>query len=546
MISKYRLFILIFIPAALVLAMAVVYIQQKNIDLSSAQFEAQLTSQWRLAALLVNDDQNQKQLMSLNKKSGLRVTLIQPDGEVSFDSEANGHLESHKDREEIKKALANTPAMAVRHSRTTNSYMVYYAEKLPTGQVLRIAYPASFYDQQKNALLGQVTAGLGGLIAAVAIFALMISRKTNQVLSSLSLAVKEAQDGGDDLPSFNNDDLDKALFSLSSATRAIRKYSEENLALRQRLEHILANIYEGVLLLENDLILYHNRRAEEILNFKIPEKITEISQQEMIGLFASLAAGYDGDLTLNGNNIIVSQTASNNNRLIMLHDVSDREKYLGYKSDLVGNISHELKTPMTLIMAAAEVIIKDIDIPRPFLEKFLQTIYRNTQRLNILLDNLIFLHQLEGAKEAQPDQTDLVEVENDLKELLGPLGKTVNFSFDQGEARIHATHLLSVLTNLISNAEKYSQGDHIDVAVKKNGATVAISVADQGPVIPPHERERIFERFYSISKSRNREKSGSGLGLSIVKHIARLYNGQAMVEGNALGGNTFTVTLVEK
>ena len=546
MINKYRLFVLIFIPAALVLAAGMILIQQKNNELSERQFESQLKSQWQLAALLIDKSDYQEELVKLNRLYGLRITLIGQNGEVQIDNAISGQLESHKDREEIKQALAGSPSMVVRFSRTTDSHTIYYAQMLPDGRVLRVAYPASFYDDQKSSLMDQAVSGLIFLVASVALFALIISKKNSSMLASLSVAVKEAQGGGHELPGFNNDDLDKALFALSVANRELRQYSEENLNLRRRLEYILANINEGVLLLEDDRIIYHNQRSEEILGFQIPKNILEIRNQEMMGVFTSFVSGQTEDLHLGDKIIQVSQAGTETNRLIILHDVSDREKYADYKSDLVGNISHELKTPLTLIMGASEVILKDSAMPRAYLDKFLTTIFKNSERINLLLDDLIFLHRLEANREGEPGESDIKEAVADLKGLLGPSDKEIVYKIDPVSVKIHSSHLISVLTNLISNAEKYSRGDHIEVDIHKKGHTLEIRVADQGPSIPVSETNRIFERFYSISKSRNREGSGSGLGLSIVKHITRLYKGQALVESNDFGGNTFVVRLIEK
>jgi two-component system phosphate regulon sensor histidine kinase PhoR len=231
--------------------------------------------------------------------------------------------------------------------------------------------------------------------------------------------------------------------------------------------------------------------------------------------------------------------------LIILHDISDRLRYTGYKSALVANISHELKTPLTLIMTTSEVINKDKGMSRENLEKFLSAIYTNARRLNYLLDDLISLHRLETS-EPVAGQSDLTEVVSDVRELLDTSGKTLNWNVDSGKVGINSSHITSVLVNLITNAIKYSHGDEIDIIIKRQENELVISVADRGPVIPHPERERVFERFYSLSASRNRDNSGSGLGLSIVKHIAKLYGGQAKVVENDKFGNTFEVRLTEK
>jgi two-component system phosphate regulon sensor histidine kinase PhoR len=251
------------------------------------------------------------------------------------------------------------------------------------------------------------------------------------------------------------------------------------------------------------------------------------------------------ELHLGERTISVNYQIADQSTLIILHDISDRLKYSGYKSDLVANISHELKTPLTLIMTTSEVITKDPDMSKDKLDKFLTTIYGNARRLNSLLDDLISLHRLETS-EPVVSQADLDEVVADVRELIDAKGKTLNWKIDSGEVNVNGSHLTSVLVNLIGNAIKYSSGNEIDIGLIRAEHELEISVADQGPVIPKIERERIFERFYSLSASRNRDNSGSGLGLSIVKHIAKLYGGQAKVIENDKPGNTFIVRLTQK
>jgi two-component system phosphate regulon sensor histidine kinase PhoR len=134
----------------------------------------------------------------------------------------------------------------------------------------------------------------------------------------------------------------------------------------------------------------------------------------------------------------------------------------------------------------------------------------------------------------------------DVRELIETKGKTLNWRADSGVVKINGSHITSVLVNLISNAIKYSSGSEINITVKRGENELEIAVADLGPAIPPAERERVFERFYSLSVSRNRDNSGSGLGLSIVKHIAKLYGGLAKVVANEKGGNTFITRLTER
>jgi two-component system phosphate regulon sensor histidine kinase PhoR len=383
-------------------------------------------------------------------------------------------------------------------------------------------------------------------MAAVAIFALVISRHSAKTFRELSLAVNEAKNGSLDLPTFNNIALDNALYALSAASLELKKSAQENSQLSDRLSYILGHVKEGVILVQEDEIVYRNNRADKILNFTIPNKISEINQASMIALFDKMTSDNPvKELYLGDRVIEVGYNSDGLGRLIVLHDVSDREKYLGFKTDLIANISHELKTPLTLIMATSELIIKDNQMPNEILVKFLNTIFNNSKRLNIILDDLISLHRLETVEGVETAEANLDEILFDVKELIDAKGKEISWNCDQGIVNIHSSHILSVLTNLITNAIKYSSDPKINVGVIKKDNVLEISVADGGPSIPPAERDRIFERFYSLSRSRTRERSGSGLGLSIVKHVAKIYGGQALVTENERGGNTFTVKLVQ-
>jgi len=544
MISRFKMFVLVFLPAAVVLVFALALLQQKNQELNAGLTEKMVKNQWLFASLLTGEGAGPEAFRRLSEKTGLRVTLVDRAGRVLLDSEVPGITESHRDREEIRNALLGVPSTARRGSRTTRTETVYYAETLPDGRVLRVAYPAQYFEP--DALLAQTLASLTILAALAALFAFLISRRFGATLDELGRAVSDAQEGGADLPSFDNESLDRALYSLSAAVRGLKLSGLEKAELNARLDYILNNISDGVILFEGDRIVYHNQRAREILNSELPGHVGLADRPELITVLNGLTSGATGELRLGGRVVTVDRADSGSSRLTLLHDISDREKYSGYKSELVGNISHELKTPLALIMAAAEVIVKDPETPRPVLEKFLNTIYCNARRLNSLLEDLIFLHKLESLVNPEPAEVNLEDILSEIKDLTDPGDKKLICDFDSGPARIHGTHLVSLLTNLVGNAVKYSAGPAVRASVRKLGNTVEIKVADHGPAIPAGERERIFERFYSLSESRNRGQSGSGLGLAIVKHIARQYNGRVQVADNEFGGNTFSVTLVEK
>jgi two-component system phosphate regulon sensor histidine kinase PhoR len=548
LIPKRQLFLLIFLPSVLVLLVGLALVQDKNRRQSEGQFEDLLKTSWSLALLvydqgLMNSPETQEKARAMTKDLGFRLTLITDDGQVTFDSEVNGSLDSHKDRPEFKAALLGAPIFVTRLSETTGKNYMYYAQRAAPRVILRVSGPLTYFDNEVSAFFRQAFFGVLGLSALVALFSFWVSRGIAKVYQDLSLAVAAAKGGEDQLPTFKNPQLDEALYSLSLATRELKGNKEEIESLNARLEYILSRINEGVIFLDGQKILYRNRRAEEILNCPIPDSTAKIDKKEILSVFASVKNPQFNHIKIGERVVFFDHTREDDRLLVIFHDQTEKEKYSTFKSDLVGNISHELKTPLALVLGAAEVILKDKAMPRSYLEKFLGTLYRNAQRLNSLLDDLILLHQLESRPEALAEESDLGEILKEIKEMVEPGDKELTWEADEGIVFFHSAHIISVLTNLVNNALKYSKGPKIQVEVRRKDHFLEIAVADSGPVIPEGERERIFERFYSLSRSRCRDRSGSGLGLAIVKHIARLYHGQVKISDNDLGGNTFWVLL---
>jgi len=236
-------------------------------------------------------------------------------------------------------------------------------------------------------------------------------------------------------------------------------------------------------------------------------------------------------------------------KLIVFADITERAEYENFKTELIGNITHELKTPLAMIMGYSETIMNDPEMEQKFHDKFIKIIYNSSNRLNILINDILKLHKLE----MQQDNIIVEEatvIEDFKEEVLsyyneGEKAVTVD-SDDTDEIFISREHFMSVVTNLIDNAMKYSTGKSIHLNLSSSNDYINIAVADEGPAIPIVEQDRIFERFYTTDKSKNQDQTGTGLGLSIVKHIATLYNGDAKVIENDNDGNTFIVRLKEK
>ena len=565
MISARKLFFLIFIPALIMLFITLAFIIQDTDSSSKRQVRRMISDQWQIVSDLKipetyspSDHENMQKLM---ENTGLRITMVSWDGKLLTDSALSYEeiitAENHADREEIRSALLGEPLFYIRYSRSTKLQTVYYAKALDSGNVLRVSYPAEWYNNS-NKIIAAIFVDFALVSAAAAVFAFFISRKLSAPFKKLSEALR-GFDAVATLPSFNDPAIDNAVASFYLGKEELAAMNGTVLALDEKFRHIVSHISEGVILIDDDNgLISYNSNATDILQCKLnvgSDFTRRLADVDLIKFFNDLPKeSTSGEIAhFKGKVLEISALRIGAQRLVVIDDITARAEYNSYKMDLIGNLSHELKTPLTLILGATETVLKNIDITAEERNRFLQTVYRNGLSLNRLLSDMLSLHKLEnlGGANGITDTTEVALILSELGEQIEPLldDKKINYTIEADKIRAHPSHILSILLNFVTNALKYSSGKEINVLVRKSKGEVVISVSDQGPAIPVSDRKRIFERFYSISQSRAREgvdSSGSGLGLSIVKHIVKLYHGHIKIEKNADGGNTFTVLFMER
>lgn len=222
-----------------------------------------------------------------------------------------------------------------------------------------------------------------------------------------------------------------------------------------------------------------------------------------------------------------------------------------FRRDFIANISHEVKTPITTILASVENLklchAADSEAGR----ECMVSLERQAKRLSLLIQDILNLADLEEMQEndrkvffpleagllleeAQMDHAAMAEKAGIILET-GPCDKT--------EIMGSSVLLLQALSNLIINAIRYSETPRIELGAVRSGNEVRITVRDFGVGIPDEHHERIFERFYRIDKARSRNLGGTGLGLAIVKHIVQLHDGTIVCENTVPRGCTFVITL---
>ena len=221
------------------------------------------------------------------------------------------------------------------------------------------------------------------------------------------------------------------------------------------------------------------------------------------------------------------------------------------RTHLLSNISHELKTPLSLIRLYTETLEAGRARDEEERKKFLSIIGRETVRLSHLIDNLLDVQRIEENRkqysfaQVRPDRVVRETVEA-FRLQLAEQGFELRLDIDEDLPLIYIDEeaVTQALVNLLDNAAKYSQ-THREIRVHcgRRDEKVCISVQDRGIGIPAREREKIFQSFYRVEKSDVHDVTGSGLGLAVVAHVAAAHNGRVQVESKPGAGSTFTLCI---
>jgi len=236
--------------------------------------------------------------------------------------------------------------------------------------------------------------------------------------------------------------------------------------------------------------------------------------------------------------------------ILVIQDRTTEYKMMQMRKDFVANASHELRTPITIIMGFAETLNETQGLPEEQVEKITGKIVRNAERMNSIIQDLLILSDIENLPVSRLDEVDIYDLALHCRETL--LSVFTDAKVDvrkemEGDAIMVADRYLMELciNNLMNNAAKYSEGPaEIALTIKRDNDHLILKVADKGIGIPEADLEYLFQRFYTVDKAHSRMKGGSGLGLSIVSTIVEKHFGEIKAESEGSGkGATFTLRL---
>lgn len=339
------------------------------------------------------------------------------------------------------------------------------------------------------------------------------------------------------------------------------------LKIQTQQEALFNSMIEGLLLLDEEKhIQLANRAFSELFGTATDVRgktvLEVVRQHELAELVETVAAqkqvlGYEIKLGGLSERVLQVNAASmfdndgkKQGTILVFHDLTRLKQLERTREEFVANVSHELRTPLSLIKGYTETLLDGAKDNPEVATKFLQTIQRNSERLQFLIEDLLTISELESGRIKMNLQSvrlhSLVDrVLEDFKTQASARRVELKNAVPELTARADADRLQQVLGNLIGNAIKYGrEGGHVNVTGHLlDGHAIELCVQDDGPGIPAESLERVFERFYRIDKARSREQGGTGLGLSIVKHIVQSHGGKVWAKSEVGSGAAFYFTL---
>ena len=579
---RSRIFFIVFV--LLTISIAVTYVVAER-DLNNTFEQQTLIELEKKANLLVTsvgsissfDNINAADLFAneLGRASNSRVTFIKNDGQVIGDSELDfdeiSIIDNHGNRSEVIDALKNGTGWSSRYSSTLNKELLYFAiqdneDVYPN--IIRISVPITYIDKITDTL------GLSVILLFIVVFIVSIIasgvsanylysniQELATVASNISKG-KTISDDIDALPTQRDDEFGTVARSISQLSEDLKNQIKIIAKQRDQFGLVLDDLGEGIIVTnKKGKVVFTNEQASVILNTEnlYDRNIKEFDIPALNYLFKRVKnkkrADIEFEIEINRRTTkwvlgSMNQSKTTGQFILVLHDITQLRQLNSMRRDFISNLSHELRTPVSVIRANSETLLDGALEDKKEAKIFSKAILHNAERLTSMVSDLIDLSRIDYGDL----KLNIVEVnlDNFIKSFIDSMKSVMKKKdiYIEYQPR-HKKNIMAdvqalerVMNNLIDNAFKYSpKGSVIEISTITNNNHIKINVADEGTGISEIDQEYIFDRFYRTASARASENKGSGLGLAIVKNLINNLNGEVGVSNRPEGGSIFWFTI---
>ncbi|MGL4875701.1 MAG: ATP-binding protein [Clostridium sp.] len=483
------------------------------------------------------------------------VTVCDEYGKVLFDNKKTNEKVNFKSKEYVNMGASNI-GFYEGYSPYYNNDMIFSTLRLDDGKIIRSGVPIGSLEILHTKDISYYLLVLAIVLVLSIALALKLVRIIIDPIKNLDYVSSKIANG--DLQTrievISNDELGHLGKSFNNMAEQLQGKINEVVDKQTKLESILRSMQSGVVALgKNEEVILINPYAKKILGITenvVGSKIKNIIDIELYDKLVLEEYEKEKEIKIKNpiRRIIRVKKSSIINAydkiglVIAIQDITEMKRLENMRSQFVANVSHELKTPLTSIKGFAETLkyVEDAETK----EKFLNIIDKESDRLRILIDDILILSNLESRSsedlvEFYPD-----EVIEDSMHLLNEHGKKKNIKLEyvsENNKKIlgHKDKFLQIVINLVENGIKYSDEEKtLQIKSYTDREYYILKIIDNGYGIPEEDLPRIFERFYRVDKSR--KGNGTGLGLAIVKHISKSFGGDILVESEYGKGSIFT------
>jgi two-component system phosphate regulon sensor histidine kinase PhoR len=579
---RSRIFFIVFI--LLTISIAITYVVAER-DLNNTFKQQTLNELEKKANLLVIsvgslarfDDIKAADLFAneLGNALNSRITFIKNDGQVVGDSELDfdeiSIIDNHGNRSEVVDALKNGIGWSSRYSNTLNQELLYFAiqdneDVYPN--IIRISVPITYIDNVTDTL------GLSVLLLFIVVFIVSVIasgvsanylysniQELANVASNISKG-KTISDDIDALPTQRDDEFGTVARSISQLSEDLKNQIKIIAKQRDQFGLVLDDLGEGIIVTnKKGKVVFTNEQASIILNTEnlFDRNIKEFDIPALNYLFKRVKnkkrADIEFEIEINRRTTkwvlgSMNQSKTTGQFILVLHDITQLRQLNSMRRDFISNLSHELRTPVSVIRANSETLLDGALEDKKEAKIFSKAILHNAERLTSMVSDLIDLSRIDYGDL----KLNIVEVnlDNFIKSFIDSMMSVMKKKdiYIEYKPR-HKKNIMAdmqalerVMNNLIDNAFKYSpKGSVIEISTITNNNHIKINVADQGTGISEIDQEYIFDRFYRTASARASENKGSGLGLAIVKNLINSLNGEVGVSNRPEDGSIFWFTL---